>query len=73
MRREVTLGPSNDRYVQVLAGLETGDRVVLDPPRESTRDRKATDDEASPDAPPAKGERPKETSGKDKGKSRTGR
>ncbi|MDJ0973920.1 MAG: hypothetical protein QNJ98_05635 [Planctomycetota bacterium] len=73
VRREVTLGPSNDRYVQVLAGLETGDRVVLDPPRESARDRKAEEDRASADGPPAKSERSKRGGGKDKGKSRAGR
>lgn len=58
VRRPVTLGPSNDRYVQIVAGLSEGERVLLDPPRQGRRDARPEAERAEEPETARKGGRP---------------
>ena len=49
----VELGLSNDRYVEVKAGLSGGERLLLDPPREDTRTEDQDKAEQPKDAEPS--------------------
>ena len=51
-RREVSVGESNDQYIQVTAGLEAGEAVALDARTRAAADAKAAKPQAGKDAPP---------------------
>ncbi len=60
LHRDITLGPSNDLYVSVSAGIQPGERVVLNP-TELIETSDNADAPAEPDRPKSISETPKGT------------
>ncbi|MDA1193931.1 MAG: efflux RND transporter periplasmic adaptor subunit [Planctomycetota bacterium] len=52
-RRPVTLGLASEHFVEIKGGVEVGDRLLLDPPRDAGRGPRATRDGDEPATDPA--------------------